>query len=469
MALRLCGNPVTAFKVAGGASLFGALASAGWFFTVIRFEAFNPYNDAFIYLVHAQWLQTHPFREAIRISEYHPALTQVAVYQIQGFRMGASFLFGWVQGAFGVDWSYLVYPAVMLLPMVAGALALAGTAFFVVHRGRLVCLLGGAALITTFNRFSFGAFNGFLPQTYGVVLGFGSLGLIGMYMARLQRGETIRPRGLLPGALLLAATLFCYPEFAPFLAIAAAVCVAGEALLVCRARASAILQFALLLCLFTIALVNLELSRIVQSVSIEAKAVVGGPVLWTPVQFLAHASGLLSGAWEDGVWVFFSSVLTQVLLLLFLGSSSALLIRYRKKLRLEGLAPALGLIAACVLAFLYFRYVRISPWSQGIGQSFSQFKLSNWVSIFVIFTLVCGVASAKYGPRWMQYVALGWLLIWQADKDLSNYHGPTSGLDRSEMKPASTVRRSTPTGRSGKLLSHSPATSRFTCPRGWRI
>ena len=264
VALRLSGNPAKALKPAAAVSAYAVLPSLGWFFSLLRYEAFNPFNDALAYLTHAQWLQTHPFRETVKLSENYPGLANIISNQVQGFRIGASCVLGWVQAACGVQWSYLVYPAVVTLAMVGGAWALAGTAFFVVRRGRLLCLLGGAAIATTFNGFSFGADTGFFHQTYGTALGFATLSLLGMYVVVMRRRQPILPHQLIPGALLAAATVFSYPEFAPFLALAAAAFLAG-AVLLRLARPTTVARFALVLCLLTAALVNLELIRTFRS------------------------------------------------------------------------------------------------------------------------------------------------------------------------------------------------------------
>ncbi len=419
-ALRLSGNPGKSLKAAAGVSAYAFFPSLAWFFCILRFEAFNPFQDEFIYITHAQWLQSHPFRETVKLSENFPGLAHIATNQILGFRIGASCVLGWVQAACGVQWSYLLYPAVVVLAMIGGAWALAGSAFFVVRRGRFICLLGGAAIVTTFNGFSFGAHNGFLPQTFGAALGFATLSLLGMYMSVIRRRRPVVPRQLIPGALLAAATVFSYPEFAMFLAIAVMIFLAGCVLLR-LGRPTTIARFALVLCLLTVAILNLELIRTFRSLFNDANAVVGSPVLWAPIQYLAHACGLLSGAWEGGFWVFYYPLLTGMALLLFIAAAVLLLVRYRRRLRFEAMAPALCLTGLCFLAILYFRYFKASPWPVGVGQSWSQFKLTQWVSIFVLFILVCGLAAVKYASRWAQYLVIAWLLVWQLDGLGLNY------------------------------------------------
>src|ERR1700730_3187051 len=69
---------------------FTVVASAPPLIPVMRFGAFNPFNDTFTYLVHGQWLQLHSFSQMAVRSGYYPAATQVLVYQVGGARMGAS-------------------------------------------------------------------------------------------------------------------------------------------------------------------------------------------------------------------------------------------------------------------------------------------------------------------------------------------------------------------------------------------
>jgi hypothetical protein len=418
--LWMCGDRGKALRNVAQVSAFATLASAGWFFSIIRYQAFTPYNDAFTYLVQAQWLQAHPFREIVRASGQYPALTQIAAYQAFHLRMGASFLFGWVQAAFGVDWSYLVYPVIIVLPLIAGALAVAGTAMFVVRNARFVCWLGAAAAVTTLNGFSFGTMLGFLPQSYGIAFAFGGLGLLGMYTYCLKHDGMVRTRALIPGAIVLSALLFSYPEITPMILIAALAYLVMESLFH-AARARSMIGLAVRLALGVLLLTNVELIRVFESLIIQAKAVVGSPVVWTPIQFLAHAAGFLSGTWDGSYWTFISARATGMAVLLVLAASCAVLIRYRHSVGLDALSPALSMLAVCVCAWLYFRYVSPSPWNEGIGQSWSQFKLSNWASVFLLFAFTCVAALASRPGRLTRFLVIGGLLLWQGSGVAWNY------------------------------------------------
>lgn len=419
-ALRFCHDRAAAFTAAAKASAFAILASIGWFLSVIRFQAFNPYNDAYTYLVQAQWLQNHPFREMVRPSGQYPAWTQIALYQTLHLRMGASFLLGWVQAAFAADWSYLVYPVVMAFPLIAAALAVAGTLRLAVGSGSVISWLCGAVILTTLNGFSFGTLLGFLPQTYGIAFAFAGLCLLGMYVWSLRQGDVIRPLALFPVALVFSALLFSYPEIAPLVLIATFVNLLIQLWLTPSLNRSFI-RLAAGVSLAVLLVANAEVLRVAESLRIQANAVVGGPVVWTPLQFVAHASGFLSGAWDGSYWTFRSATITELAVSLLLTATCVVLIRYRHELQWEPICPAPIVIGVGTAAWLYFRYVSKSPWTEGVGQSWSQFKISNWTSVFVLFLVTCAIALASRRGAILRSLAILALLLWQASGLAWNY------------------------------------------------
>jgi hypothetical protein len=412
-------NPAMLRRTAGRIAGFCVVSSVGWFFSVIRFGAFDPFSDAFTYLAHAQWLQANAFRTPAIASGQYPAFTQIAFYQALGGRMGASFLFGWVQATFGIDWSYLVYPAVVLLPLVASSIAIAGMAFFVVRKGRIICLLGGIAVGTTLNGTSFGALFGFLPQTYGIAFAFSFLSLLGMYLSYLRRGIQLRLWNVVPSSLLLAALLYSYPEISPFVLLSAFACLAVLCLSQTLVRSA--VDFGVKLLLLVALLVNHEVFRIWNSIRLQKGAVLGGPISWAPIHFLAHAAGFLSGAWDGGYGTLGTALGSEVAAVLFISASIAALAVFRQRIIGSSLMPIAWMLGITLFGFLYFRYASSSPWSEGVGQSWNQFKLSQWISIFVLLILACGSALASTGPRWARFATFGILLVWQSTGLFWNY------------------------------------------------
>ena len=82
---------------AGIVGIFGLFCGASLLAPLFTFGAFNAHNDAITYLIHANWLQDHAFREAIRAQDVTPFTSQVFMYQQWGLRMGGSYLLALAQ------------------------------------------------------------------------------------------------------------------------------------------------------------------------------------------------------------------------------------------------------------------------------------------------------------------------------------------------------------------------------------
>jgi hypothetical protein len=79
------------------------------------------------------------------------------------------------------------------------------------------------------------------------------------------------------------------------------------------------------------------------------------------------------------------------------------------------------MLGASICAWLYFRYASASPWAAGTGQSWSQFKISNWVSLSLLFLVICAIVLASNGGSLRRFAVLGCLLLWQASGLAWNY------------------------------------------------
>ena len=159
-------------------SAFSMIATIPILAPIIQFNAFNPFNDSFTYLVHGQWLQSHSFLEEAPSSGYFPAETQVFAYQVAGQRMGASFFLGFVQSMFHLKWSYYTYPATVSTVFTLGSLAIGGIIQQVFPVSRITSLLLCLFPAATMNGFVFGAQYGFFPQTFGLSFAVGLACLI---------------------------------------------------------------------------------------------------------------------------------------------------------------------------------------------------------------------------------------------------------------------------------------------------
>lgn len=374
---------------------FSVLASVALMSILLRFDSYNTFNDAFTYLVHSQWLQAHSFSERFQTSGFHPALSQVALYQALGCRMGASFFLGWMQSILGTQWSYMVYPAAVTLPLVTCSLAVGyGTCLLGLCR-RWYGLVIGLVMATGLGGVPFATLLGFLPQAYGMAFAISYLCLIGAMLTISGKTQSWRGTLLLtiPAALLFCAMVYSYSEIAPFVTIASLV--SGGVLFV-RFDAhnrKKLIMICVSFLLYCVVLLNSELPRAIRSIISQSGAIVGGPINWSICDFLGHVFGLHAGAWDADAWFFNSKPVSIGLLFVILGSFVPLAKKLCSK-KAYALIPCASYILVSIIAFCLFRYAVTSPWPVGVGQSWSQFKVSQWVQPFCFVFLSVAISFA---------------------------------------------------------------------------
>lgn len=404
-----------------------------------RFGCYSPFNDTFTYLVQAQWLQTHGFVRTVIASPFQPAWLQVLYYQQTGLRMGASFLLGWLQAVFGLGWSYEIFPLAAALGLASGALAAGGLVNAVSPRNRRGAWLVALSAAVSVDGFAFGAVLGFLPQTFGLAFVTAALVLRGQLMQREFQG---RPApgwtAQLPLALACAAAIYCYSEAAPFLIAAMGL----SYLLPWPGDQAAWRQrlFAgLTLAGLVFAFVNAEWLRIARALRSQSGALVGNPVAWQWWVFPAHALGIKTGIWENGRWAW-HRLQPHPHLPAFLAVTAALWLlsrdwrrgktglRASKSAGFAPLLPTAGLIALFAVAFIYFRYLAKDPWPAGLGdwapgkgQSWNQFKLSNWASLALIGTSGAALYFLAGKARLRPVLSVA-LCAWCAVGIIENYY-----------------------------------------------
>lgn len=382
--------------------LFSILASTTVLFTILRFETYNSFNDTFTYLVHGQWLQEHPFSERVISSGFYPALTQISLYQNAGHRMGASFLLGWVQAAFGLTWSYYAYPAAILLPFIAGSLAVGGAIKLIVHRQRSISILIACAVAILPNGFTFGAVYGFYPQTFGLAFAVGGVILIGGLISQSLRQHQTNKLVIntIPISLIFSALALAYNDLLPF--IGAATFAFIFVFIAFRFSEIKKVLLPLLILIVQVAVViNFEFIRIVRNfirtlLGVAAGShAIGWPVRWAPWEFIAHSFGFKSPI--ERVWLFRYEIFTMVVFAVVFSSLLYFLyLQFQKKLSIYLYLNSF-VILVFIAGFFYFRYFVKPPHPAETGNTFLQFKLAKWAAPFCFIWL--GTAFAYFSDR----------------------------------------------------------------------
>ena len=429
-------------------SAFAIVATIPILAPAIRFDSFNPFNDTFTYLAHGQWLQEHAFSEVARASGFFPAETQIVLYQGAGHRMGGSFFLGFVQSLFHLEWSYYAYLATVGLVFALGGLAIGGVIQQVIPVSRTVALTLCTLPAFSVNGFVFGAQYGFFPQTFGLAFAAGLACLIpGLIAYTLSAKPTWTKQFiyLLPLTLCCSALLITYNDMFPVVGAGVGLFL----LLVCGMywnEKNRIIVSVLIFVVQVMAVVNIEGVRILRNflhtlLGAASGAVhFGWPVLWSPIQFVAHSFGMKSPFDSNVFWVdrLFSSWVFPILLIAIVAILVKILRTKPRNLTI--------LLLVCInvifwLAFLKFRYA-----TQGlegeIGNTFLQFKLAKWLAPFNLGLLGIAIAwllvnSGKYkrickytfitafvAGMAIQYVIVAQMFTLQLQDEIMQKHSP---------------------------------------------
>ncbi len=377
---------------------------------IFRFGGYNPFTDIFTYLAQAQWLQEHAFTDKVVTSGNFPALTQIALYQETGSRMGGSFLLGFVQSLFNFQWSYYAYTATVASALVTGCLALGGIVRHVVPSSRIVILALALIPALMMNGFIYGAEWGFYPQTLGLSFALGVCAIF-PYLTKVIVEKSLKFWQIFlytfPVAICFAALLFAYNEPFP-------VFVAGIFLFVMisaftnRKSKNSLKNLSVFVAIFAIqvlVLVNYEAIRIFiniyQTLTISKGAAdIGWPVLWSPVQFMAFAFGMKSPFNPGRPFsfdYFYSTFFAAIVIIAALVTLVGFLRAYPK--RRESIMFLACIELVLFMFFIKFRYFAIDKSALEVGHTFLQFKIAKYMAPFSLSLLAIFAAFCYHKSR----------------------------------------------------------------------
>lgn len=382
-------------------SVFAILCALPILAPIIRYSGYNPLTDIFTYLAQGQWLQSHSFAEKVITSGYYPALTQIALYQETGSRMGGTFFIGYVQSLFALKWSYYAYMPTVSVGFVAGCLSIGGIIRQIIPVKRMIILALALLPSLLMNGFVYGAEWGFFPQTFGLAFAAGVCALFPYLTTVVVSRSSSWSRMVLyaiPLSICTAALLFAYNE--PFPIFVAAI---GLFLLImaCAHFGSikSLLMFVVFYLIETLILINYEIIRIVNNIY-QTLAIsngipdIGWPVPWSPVQFLAFAFGMKSPFNHSPLSVdsMVSNVVAPIVVIV-------MLVTLIKFMRAKPKRRAAILFLFCIefvllLFFVKFRYLSLNKSIIEVGHTFLQFKIAKYAAPFSIALLGTFAAMA---------------------------------------------------------------------------
>lgn len=361
--------------------------------TIIMYGGFNPFTDAFTYLMHGQYLQENSFNTQVDGSGFYPALSQIKLYQHAAHRMGGSLFLGFAQFIMNEKWAYYVYVPVVGVVFASGLLTLV-TLFkkYFQETSLLLIFIACLALPFSQNGFVFGAQYGFLPQTFGLSFILGTMVLSVLiidHFNEIQKFNSNLIKLIFFNSVFFSAFLYCYNDMAPFI-----IAIFGLSFLIFISldfkNLKNYIYIILTFFLFIILLVNFEFARIVsnflRTVLSAGKGNVGfgWPVLWEPIQFYANTFGLKSPFANDifKIEKFFS----KYFFILFLVSILVIIKIYFNDLKKYKNFFIVFICSNLIffILFLKFRYFTLPYGFSGnlVGTTFLQYKLAGWMSVF---------------------------------------------------------------------------------------
>jgi hypothetical protein len=391
---------------------------------LIQAGFFNPINDSITYTMCSEWLQHHGFNEPAVMNPHQPLDFEIRTFQINGLRMGATFLFALVQAcSFGT-------PALELYPSMAAfgvALNLAGVYLVTRWTLRLSRFYGWVAMVSAgllTNPLQMAAATGFMHQLYGTAFLSACIAILSRALVPCNQGW----RMALLVAGLHAAVPCHYGELLPFL-LAADLAFAGHCLVrgFRQGRTRSVLVYGLLISCAFLLFANYELLRVARVARALQEMVVGWEVQFDQSRVFAFLFG--AGEYSELVLADPGSPLGGLLwhLTLVLGGLFVLGL-WKSSHRSTSLALSCAVVAFWGLVLYYTIRVR-DPITGQLGHRWNVFKLCNYGYPLILVLQVQGAWLVCRNSRLGQAVLcalLGWLVVHQWPAHQQSARGSTS-------------------------------------------
>jgi hypothetical protein len=370
------------------------LAAILSFLPLIGSGDFNIGNDTFTYCALSQWLQD---RGITSIDALEPASMMGGLPRLYsgGLRLGASYLLAWLQAAVHSPLSVLVYPAASAWSFVLVMAALAICLRFL-FRLPGAWISGGLLAFAALPHSGYWAHhNGFLSQPLGLA---GLLFGIALASRTLQAREQTLSAACLIG-LVTAFLLTVYVPVLPFFGVAAAY---TTGLILYRARPRGRLWPALrfvVASLLSFALFGFcDLVALFRGLPTLASLPTGYHIALQGLTELAFSMGALA-LYAHAALVIGRAALLLSWLTAVVASGLALWGAVRGVPgRARGLLVVVGLFAA---SGAYFSSWARDPWTQQLGNTWSIFKLEQWVYPLIFLLQCAGLFALRRRARWV--------------------------------------------------------------------
>ncbi|MCZ8512557.1 hypothetical protein O9H85_09035 [Paenibacillus filicis] len=350
---------------------------------MLIFKAFNPYVDAFTYLSISDYLLTHSYFDPAQPDANSPWLTQMKMYQVMGYRMGAQFFLSFIASIYNRHFSLDVY-----VPVLAVGQFMLVLAIWLFNKYVLKLANAALIIIVIFTSFHIGipiqnSLFGFFPQSYGMVV----IMLVFTFMTVALTNKTNSLQNILLSSLSIAVLIITYNELVPFAFLSLSIILIY--LSIKQKNVKSLLLKSSVVIVITIIFSNIALVKAIQSVKHQLSAVVGWQIdytLWDYVELVLSLHPIMYEAAFYNKYPFLNVILSiftiLIVVLIIKGFTEG---KYKKEL-----LYLICLSSSFLLVLFYFTYIAHNPWNTQLrGHSWSIYKTVQY--LFVLIPSVIGL------------------------------------------------------------------------------
>jgi hypothetical protein len=198
--------------------------------------------------------------------------------------------------------------------------------------------------------------------------------------------------------------------------------------------------------LISILILNIEILRSYAAIKLQSGVAEVAVVDWPLIGMLGHAIGMHGGAWDVGQWgltknaleaQFIFGAFATLSILIFTSIKSQTI---KKTMILTRYLPLLVIVGLLLIGIFYFRFCVPNNLAGGVGRSWSQFKLAEWVYPFAMVFIELAILNSLVNLKkyFNTTIILIFLLFLGATLKLStdrvapliSYYGKNTRLDK---------------------------------------
>lgn len=370
----------------------------------VAFNGFNPYSDGYTYISISDYIVNHSYYITVKPDIYHPWLSQVYLYQTNGYRIGAIFLMGYFAALFHVQYSmevfvpclsavlFLLIQACLFLVRSLGVKSSLKTEIFT------VILVGfNSALIQWPTAY------GFYPQIYGLTY---FVCVIGMFFKQ-NYWKDYRSKSIFIIGIFIAAILFGYIEVLPFAAL-------SSLMILCvkfynnPKDTLRIYLYSIIALMLGVLLPFPYTTRAMGAVVRQMQAAVGWNITYSLWDYLAQIFGVAPSQFNfsshSTVVIISISIITITVYFLFIfGVINSL--KVKKEISIYFVA----ILVPFFIISVYFIFIAKNPFVGGRGQTWSTFKLIQYylpliLSFAAVF--ISSLTEKSYKTRLLVFICI---------------------------------------------------------------